>query len=361
MAACTLELQCLQACTTPSSSSSLPSLTHSRSIISVHSPSKFPPRAASVDSVKPTFNLGETTFKRPDAIPWHKDICNRVQLIGLVYRDVEIKYLDTGKVVARSSLKVTQTSFKGDKEDVWYALEFWEELAEIAAAHLKRNDFIFVSGLVYVENYIGKDNLQKTLCKVNVKDLKYVQTENSSHIEGQISKGSSEALWEEYFDDPSQWWDNRVGKKNPKYPDFKNKSTGDALWIESWLTPSWVKARLEEQDYKRSHEKDGERPMKHATAESESLWQAFFANPFEWWDNRSNKKTPQHPDFKHKTTGEALWISSVSSPAWVNSQLAAMDSKAQRLREHGQEAALFSSRGFDDPRSSFQDEDLEFL
>lgn len=33
----------------------------------------------------------------------------------------------------------------------------------------------------------------------------------------------------------------------------------------------------------------GERPMKHATAESESLWQAFFANPFEWWDNRSNK------------------------------------------------------------------------
>ncbi|KAJ7555610.1 hypothetical protein O6H91_05G046600 [Diphasiastrum complanatum] len=53
-----------------------------------------------------------------------------------------------------------------------------------------------------------------------------------------------EQLWQEFFSDPSLWWDNRSIKKNPKYPDFKHKSTQDGLWIEGWLNPSWVKAKV---------------------------------------------------------------------------------------------------------------------
>ena len=28
-----------------------------------------------------------------------------------------------------------------------------------------------------------------------------------------------------------QFWDNRVGKRNPKAPDFKHKQGGQALWL----------------------------------------------------------------------------------------------------------------------------------
>jgi hypothetical protein len=51
-------------------------------------------------------------------------------------------------------------------------------------------------------------------------------------------------LWTLYFQDPSAFWDNRQGKKNPKAPDFKHRQTGDGLWIESKRNPSWVKGRL---------------------------------------------------------------------------------------------------------------------
>ncbi|MCI16676.1 protein OSB2 chloroplastic-like, partial [Trifolium medium] len=36
-------------------------------------------------------------------------------------------------------------------------------------------------------------------------------------------------------------------------------------------------------------------------------------------------RNPKAPDFKHKDTGEALWIDSRSSPPWVKSQLEILD------------------------------------
>ncbi|KAJ7231026.1 hypothetical protein O6H91_Y458200 [Diphasiastrum complanatum] len=61
-------------------------------------------------------------------------------------------------------------------------------------------------------------------------------------ISGRVVK--IEQLWQEFFLDPSQWWDNRLMKKSPKYPDFKHKSTNEGLWIESWLNPPWVKPKI---------------------------------------------------------------------------------------------------------------------
>jgi pentatricopeptide repeat protein len=53
-----------------------------------------------------------------------------------------------------------------------------------------------------------------------------------------------EKLWQEFFSDPSQWWDHRSEKLSARYPDFKHKKRQDALWLGSNLNPSWVEAEL---------------------------------------------------------------------------------------------------------------------
>lgn len=58
------------------------------------------------------------------------------------------------------------------------------------------------------------------------------------------------ALWTEFFNDPSKFWDNRAdkasGNANPRSPDFKHKDDGDkALWIIGKKNPSWVQAQLQ--------------------------------------------------------------------------------------------------------------------
>lgn len=52
------------------------------------------------------------------------------------------------------------------------------------------------------------------------------------------------------------------------------------------------------------------------SVDRDALWEEFRASPNSFWDNREKKFNPKAPDFKHKQSGEGLWVS--SSPAWFN-------------------------------------------
>ncbi|CAM6101086.1 unnamed protein product [Calypogeia fissa] len=57
-------------------------------------------------------------------------------------------------------------------------------------------------------------------------------------------KNVVEERWTQFFIDPSQWWDHRLGKTSARYPDFKHKKTGEALWVYDNSNPDWVKVEL---------------------------------------------------------------------------------------------------------------------
>jgi pentatricopeptide repeat protein len=61
---------------------------------------------------------------------------------------------------------------------------------------------------------------------------------------GPAAAGQKENLWTEFFSDPSQCLDSRSEKVNVRYPDFKHKKTGDALWVVDNQNPPWVAAKL---------------------------------------------------------------------------------------------------------------------
>ena len=65
------------------------------------------------------------------------------------------------------------------------------------------------------------------------------------------------------------------------------------------------------------------RPASKPQADGERIgWGEYFKNPQDFYDNRATK-TGRQPDFKHKRTGQAFWLS--SAPDWVKEKFAAMD------------------------------------
>jgi hypothetical protein len=50
--------------------------------------------------------------------------------------------------------------------------------------------------------------------------------------------------WRDFFANPSQWWDHRLEKEDTRHPDFTNKETKDALWLDSNDNPPWVVMEL---------------------------------------------------------------------------------------------------------------------
>lgn len=64
-------------------------------------------------------------------------------------------------------------------------------------------------------------------------------------------------------------------------------------------------------------------PIPGATKSKDDVkWEAYFAAPHDYYDNRGNKKNPAGPDFKHKQNGDGLWLGGrYPAPQWVTQRL----------------------------------------
>lgn len=69
----------------------------------------------------------------------------------------------------------------------------------------------------------------------------------------------------------------------------------------------------------------------HSRWKQETLWREYFRSPSDWWDNRQDKKSIGTPDFRHKVTEEGIWLDNFCKPAWVDEQLALLDTRRAAL------------------------------
>ncbi|KAK7345883.1 hypothetical protein VNO77_16498 [Canavalia gladiata] len=199
-------------------------------------------------------------YPRPSEIPWKKELCNSVNLIGVVAAPVVIKHFPSGKVAAWTRLSVKKSA----TQSFWIPLTFWEDLAHVASQHLLKGHRIYVSGRLVTDTVEGDEGKFQTYYKVVVQQLNFIDKSFSPLSSSQDQEadfamagsgsrvgysanntGSVVELWQAFFANPGEWWDNRGKKRNPKGPDFKHKDTGEALWIEGRSTPPWVKSHLE--------------------------------------------------------------------------------------------------------------------
>uniref|UniRef100_A0A7N0V1Y2 Uncharacterized protein n=1 Tax=Kalanchoe fedtschenkoi TaxID=63787 RepID=A0A7N0V1Y2_KALFE len=131
----------------------------------------------------------------------------------------------------------------------------------------------------------------------------------------QLKGSKGEESWKDLVENPHKWWDNRLKKRSEKAPDFSHKDTGEGLWLNT--APKSILSGLENVDF--GAPTPTPTPLKAKNVKGEELWKDVVDNPLKWWDNRLKKLSEKSPDFKHKETGEALWL--INAPTWVLSEL----------------------------------------
>jgi single-strand DNA-binding protein len=90
---------------------------------------------------------------------------NRVQLIGNLGKDPEIKYTPQGTAVAKITI-ATNERFKdkaGEWQDrtEWHNVVLWQRLAEIAGEYLKKGGKVYVEGRLQTRSWDDKTSGQK--------------------------------------------------------------------------------------------------------------------------------------------------------------------------------------------------------
>ena len=90
---------------------------------------------------------------------------NRVQLIGNLGKDPEVKYTPKGTPVAKLTI-ATNERFKdksGEWQDraEWHNVVLWQRLAEIAGEYLKKGAKVYIEGRLQTRSWDDKASGQK--------------------------------------------------------------------------------------------------------------------------------------------------------------------------------------------------------
>ncbi|MCL7029435.1 hypothetical protein MKW94_001906 [Papaver nudicaule] len=261
-------------------------------------------------NLPPQRYTGSLDWPKPSKIPWQSHKTNSINLIGSVSRPVQFQGEST--VIAILS--------HGSATGLRIPIIFKGYLADIAAEHLKEKDMIHVAGHLtgdslpseFVKEY-GHFGIQVTVHSISfIKESSQGRQTHTTYTQAQQASGQSVSTlkdnpWKNLFDHPSQWADYRKDKLNGlltmKAPDLIHKDAREAPWLDS--SPTRVLEKLP--------------PASKPKGEPEESWKNLIKNPDKWVDIRSEKINEKEPDFLHKDTGNALWLS--NAPTWLLEKL----------------------------------------
>lgn len=100
---------------------------------------------------------------------------NRVQLIGNLTRDPELRYTPNGSAVCSFGL-ATNRSWKTDTGEKHDEAEFhnivaWNKLAEICSQFLTKGRKVYVEGRLATRSWTGQDGAQRSRTEIVISDM----------------------------------------------------------------------------------------------------------------------------------------------------------------------------------------------
>ena len=97
---------------------------------------------------------------------------NSVTLVGRAGRDPEVRYFESGTVVANLTMAVTRRN-RNDEPD-WFNLEIWGKQAQVAADYVKKGSLIGITGSFKLDNWKDRntgENRNKPVVRVDRLEL----------------------------------------------------------------------------------------------------------------------------------------------------------------------------------------------
>jgi single-strand DNA-binding protein len=139
---------------------------------------------------------------------------NRVQLIGNLTRDPELRYTPQGTAVCSFSIATNRswTTDSGEKKDEadFHRIVAWNKLAELCSQFLAKGRKVYVEGRLTTRNWTGQDGVQKSTTEVIISDMILLDS---------AGKPSAEKIAEEPSEKEAPAKAKRGGKKEESSED----------------------------------------------------------------------------------------------------------------------------------------------
>lgn len=162
---------------------------------------------------------------------------NRVQLIGNLTRDPELRYTPQGTAVCTFGLATNRfwTTEAGEKreETEFHRIVAWNKLAELCSQLLVKGRKVYVEGRLSTRTWTGQDGNQRTTTEVVIDDMIILDSrrpetvEGAPKIEGEQAAGPGAAVAESFTGSEGSQPAPQAPASTPKPVKAKPKKAAD--------------------------------------------------------------------------------------------------------------------------------------
>ena len=101
---------------------------------------------------------------------------NRVELLGRVGADPELRYAQSGTAVARLRLATDRLRQNGESETDWHDIVCWGKLAEAVNQYVGKGDRLYVAGRLAQSSWEGEDGQRRWRVEVHAAEVVFLDS-----------------------------------------------------------------------------------------------------------------------------------------------------------------------------------------
>nr|HID14968.1 single-stranded DNA-binding protein [Anaerolineae bacterium] len=116
---------------------------------------------------------------------------NRVELIGNLGRDPELRHTSGGNPVVNLRLAVN-TGFGENQRVDWFTVVAWNKLAEVCNQYLAKGNRIFVEGRLQIRQWEGDDGQTRYATEIVANRVLFLDRPDSASASEAVPEGADE-------------------------------------------------------------------------------------------------------------------------------------------------------------------------
>ena len=103
---------------------------------------------------------------------------NKIFIIGNLGKDPEVRFIDSGKAVAKFPVATSEkwTDSDGNKQErtEWHNVVVWGKQAETCGQYLEKGRQVFIEGSVRTRSYDDKEGVKRYMTEIVARDVRFL-------------------------------------------------------------------------------------------------------------------------------------------------------------------------------------------
>ena len=115
---------------------------------------------------------------------------NKVELLGRVGAEPEMRYTQGGTAVTQLRLATDRVRKGGEAETDWHSVVVWDRLAEAVAEYVQKGQRLYVAGRLVQKSWEGDDGQRRYRTEIHAQEVVFLDSARNGYGNG-VNSGAS--------------------------------------------------------------------------------------------------------------------------------------------------------------------------